>query len=66
MVRTKAYRIHHQKRMEAKARKYLTWTQNPEHFANHMKICSCPTCGNPRKWFNEKTMQERKADQNKY
>ena len=20
--------------------------------------CSCPMCGNPRKWFGEKTLQE--------
>lgn len=24
------------------------------------KLCSCPMCGNPRKFFNEKTMQEKK------
>lgn len=30
---------------------------------NHGKLCSCHMCGNPRKWFNEKTMQEKKIDQ---
>lgn len=24
--------------------------------------CSCHGCGNPRKWFGEKTYQERKSD----
>lgn len=24
--------------------------------------CSCPSCGNPRKWFGLKTRQELKAD----
>lgn len=24
--------------------------------------CSCHMCGNPRKWFNEKTMQEKRMD----
>lgn len=28
---------------------------------DHMKMCSCPMCGNPRKWWNEVTIQERKA-----
>jgi hypothetical protein len=26
------------------------------------KRCSCCMCGNPRKFWNEKTMQEKKAD----
>lgn len=25
--------------------------------------CSGPCCGNPRKWFGERTIQERKADE---
>ena len=28
--------------------------------------CSCRICGNPRKFFNEKTMQERRAEQSDY
>jgi len=33
------------------------------HLMTHTrKRCSCAMCGNARKWFNEKTMQERKAD----
>jgi len=24
--------------------------------------CSCPMCGNPRRWFGEVTLQEKKAD----
>lgn len=27
------------------------------------KPCSCFMCGNPRKWFGEKTVQERRAFQ---
>ena len=30
--------------------------------ANHGKTCSCRMCGNPRKWYGHKTMQELKAD----
>ena len=30
--------------------------------STHGKPCSCPMCGNPRRHFGEKTMQEIKAD----
>ena len=29
--------------------------------ANHLKGCSCHMCGNPRKYFNDLTLQERAA-----
>ena len=28
--------------------------------ANHLAQCSCWMCGNPRKYFNEETIQEKK------
>ena len=31
--------------------------------ANHGKICSCYACGNPRKYFKERTIQEKKNDE---
>lgn len=31
--------------------------------ANHGKLCSCHMCGNPRKFFNAKTLQEQKFDE---
>lgn len=31
--------------------------------ADHLKNCSCWMCGNPRKYFKEKTMQEKKEDE---
>ncbi len=27
------------------------------------KNCSCPACGNPRKWWNQKSIQELKHEQ---
>ena len=30
--------------------------------AHTPKFCSCWMCGNPRKYFNEKTMQEKKSE----
>ena len=32
---------------------------NAVKYANHMKTCSCFMCGNPRKWFGQKTRQEK-------
>lgn len=32
-----------------------------EKLADHIKVCSGPCCGNPRRWFGELTMQERRA-----
>ncbi len=29
----------------------------------HPQVCSCPMCGNPRKHFGERTIQERRAMQ---
>lgn len=29
--------------------------------ANNIKICSCYMCGNPRKWWDEITIQEKRA-----
>lgn len=36
--------------------------QRAKQFRDHMKDCSCPMCGNPRKWWNEITIQEKKAN----
>jgi hypothetical protein len=30
--------------------------------ANHLKVCSCHMCGNPRKHWKEKTIQEKRFD----
>jgi len=31
-----------------------------KHMADNMQICSCYCCGNPRKYFDELTVQERR------
>lgn len=31
-----------------------------EKLADHMAACSCWACGNPRKYFKERTLQEQK------
>ena len=32
-------------------------------YAHSPKGCSCFMCGNPRKWWNDKTVQEKKMDE---
>jgi hypothetical protein len=34
-----------------------------EKMADHLASCSCPGCGNPRRWFGEKTLQEMREEQ---
>ena len=34
--------------------------------ADHMKNCSCILCGNPRKYFKEKTIQEKRVNDKLY
>lgn len=47
-----------------KRRAKLIYPTNPQaaRYANHLATCSCAVCGNPRKYFGEKTRQELKAD----
>ena len=54
----------HELRMRARVRRIFT--DMSEHFvmriANNRAHCSRYCCGNPRKYFKEKTIQEQKAD----
>jgi hypothetical protein len=67
----RAERRHHLRRMKAKAERIYWSRPLADYFAdptparkqaNHLKSCSCPMCGNPRKWRNERTRQEVKSD----
>jgi hypothetical protein len=54
----RARRRAHLARYKAKARKL--YPHDPQAtLANHLAVCSCPMCGNPRRHFQEKTRQER-------
>jgi hypothetical protein len=69
---SRAIRRHHRERLKKRTRKILS----NEIFAfirndldrrvnvrwNNMQMCSCPMCGNPRRWdHKDKTLQELKA-----
>lgn len=60
----RAERRHHLKRMKSKA-KSVYWYNEPDKaitLANHLASCSCSRCGNPRKYYKEKTIQEKKFE----
>lgn len=42
---------------------WLTNERNAGLYANHGKVCSCFMCGNPRKYWGDPTMQEKRANQ---
>ena len=46
-------------RMKAKARRVYPHDASARN-ANHLAACSCPMCGNPRRYFGELTRQERR------
>lgn len=52
------------RRQKERARRFFPWCENPEKYADHLASCSCWMCGNPRKYFGLKTMQELRADLN--
>ena len=61
----RAERRRHKDRMKRKAKRKFWWYDDVTQavkYADHLAVCSCMACGNPRKFFNQKTMQERKAE----
>lgn len=77
MNRTRAERKHHHQRMLERAREIAglqglgNWFSKEEFekhirkLAENRKKCSCWMCGNARKMFNQKTLQETKFEQYK-
>ncbi len=65
----RALRRHHEQRMKDrfydKQRKNPFWgNTGPKAagvYANHKCVCSCAMCGNPRRHFGERSMQEKRA-----
>lgn len=56
-------RIHDREVMKARAKRIhrdIPEWANKNY--NHLASCSCVMCGNPRKYFHSRTLQERKAD----
>ncbi len=74
-MRTRSERRHHHQRMIDRVKnfgwlKYIKkkfseeeYEQHLKHLAETRKPCSCHMCGNPRKYWKEKTMQEKRIDE---
>lgn len=67
---TRAQRRHDTRRIKArfyaKQKIHECWDTTERTaglFANHGKVCSCWMCGNPRRFWGELTMQEKRANQ---
>ena len=60
MMRSRSNRRHETERVKANRAGYRCFGVS---VSETPKLCSCYMCGNPRKWFNEKTIQEKKMFQ---
>ena len=60
----RAQRRFHLHRMKVKAERvyYYNVPGTARKIANHLANCSCWMCGNPRRYFWEKTRQELKSE----
>lgn len=56
----RAVRRHNKQRMKEKAKKIYFGHPKAFRYCDDMAKCSCPSCGNPRKHFGQKTRQELK------
>jgi len=72
-MREKAWRRHQEEKKKSKTQLIFKfgnwWPPNDNNFkrligirSHSPKLCSCWMCGNPRKYFNEKTVQEKRND----
>ena len=72
-MKNRAVRRHHINRLKKKFRKIAKhiwkYTDPPDEknlgmvVSTHGKQCSCTACGNPRKHFKQKTLQEKREEQ---
>jgi len=64
----RALRRHHRKRLFQKRKEYYVYDGEvfTKGIVDTPKPCSCFMCGNPRKYFNEKSVQEQRFEQIKF
>ena len=65
-MRSRAYRRHHAERVKQRVTRYYSGYArgNARHIGRLARTrtpCSCWMCGNPRRYFDEPTLQERRA-----
>lgn len=64
----RSLRRYHLERMKKKAIRAYHW-KTPEEarkLANHLCMCSCHMCGNPRRYWGTLTIQERKYETSRF
>jgi hypothetical protein len=62
-LRGRAYTRHHDERWKKRVKRYFVFTATPRArgmMARTPKPCSGPCCGNRRRHFGERTVQERR------
>jgi hypothetical protein len=64
-MKSRAIRRHHEERIKRRVREYYGGAFRHDRrrvgiIADSRQLCSCRMCGNPRKWLDEKTLQERR------
>jgi hypothetical protein len=65
---SRAVRRHHVARLKNSRKHYFVvnwWDDIAKRLgviSQYPKKCSCPMCGNPRKWLNERTIAEMRDD----
>ena len=64
MFKSESRSLRHAKRLKKKRRNYRTafYEGGLVKVVNTPKPCSCFMCGNPRRYYGEKTIQEQKAE----
>lgn len=65
-MRSRGIRRHHEERVKARVRSYYSGhaVGDPRRIgmiAHTRRLCSCWMCGNPRKYWKQKTIQESRA-----
>ncbi len=65
-MKLRAIRRHHELRIKQRVKEYYSGAHRGDPrrigiIAHSRQLCSCFMCGNPRKWLNEPTRQERIA-----
>ena len=63
----RAVRRHHENRMKHQVADYYGGYARGEprqlgRLSHARKPCSCAMCGNPRRWFGERSLQERRLE----
>ena len=63
----RSIRRHHAERLMKNRKNYYGGSNKPYQLVDTPTPCSCPMCGNPRKWFKYRTQKEiQSIDELKY